>query len=114
AVPFVHRRRLPADKIARETSARLRHNITKLIIDGLGEIAGKQEGKQSASLLMRCARHVDQLRPDGGRGEARIGSSRIGGEQHEVFVEVWSTQSEDMGHESTEITHMNDGMLVTG
>jgi len=55
-VPCVHRRSLPIHQVGRELRTRGGHNVAEFAVDGLGEIAGKQQGEQSASLLVRRAR----------------------------------------------------------
>src|SRR6266699_2042502 len=53
AVPCVRRRSLPIHQVGRELRTRGGHNVAEFAVDGLGEIAGKQQGEQSASLLVR-------------------------------------------------------------
>src|SRR6266480_2121617 len=48
-------------QVGRELCTRGGHNVAEFAVDGLGEIAGKQQGEQSASLLVRRARRVGQL-----------------------------------------------------
>src|SRR5207249_4487025 len=70
--------------------------------DRLGEIAGEQQGKQSTSLLVWCARRVGQLRSDRGRGELSVGSSWVAGEQDELINQGRVIQGEDLGDESAQ------------
>ena len=66
AVPRVHRDGLPMNEVGRQPRARGCHDVAELEVDGLSEIAGKQQEEQSPSLLVRAARHVGQLRLHGG------------------------------------------------
>ncbi len=66
AMPSVHSGNLPADEVRRQLCARGRNDVAELLVNGLGEIAGKQQGEQSTSLLVWRARRVRQLRSDGG------------------------------------------------
>ena len=54
------------NEVVRQPLPRGGHDIAKLEVNGLGEIVGKQQEEQSPSLLVRAARHVGQLRLDGG------------------------------------------------
>ena len=65
-VPRIHRGGLPMNEVVRQPLPRGGHDIAELEVDGLGEIVGKQQEEQSPSLLVRAARHVGQLRLDGG------------------------------------------------
>src|SRR5207247_5619477 len=90
------------NEIRRQQFTRVRYDIAELAVDRLGEIAGEQQGKQSTSLLVWCARRVGQLRSDRGRGELSVGSSWVAGEQDELINQGRVIQGEDLGDESAQ------------